>query len=154
VPLLLLLAALALATLALGAPRFTWANEGVRVEHPRDQALAAFGAALALGAAGVHSERRVLVAAAVLGAIALAGLGAQRLAFRIDAVAEGLHERTLRGQQHLTWAEIEAVEPGAGAVTLRARDGRAVVIATSAFEPDERLRLERTIARRVREATR
>lgn len=154
VRLLLLLVALGLTTLALGAPRFTWANEGVRVEHPRAQALAAFGAALALGAAVVRSQRRALVAAAAIGAITLAGLGAQRLAFRIDAVAEGLHERSLGGDQHLAWGEIEAVEPGAGAVTLRARDGRALVIATSAFEPDERLRLERTIARRVREAAR
>jgi len=154
VRLLLLLVALGLATLALGAPRFTWANEGVRVDHPRAQALAAFGAGLALGAAGLRSQRRVLVAGAALGAIALAGLGAQRLAFRIDAVADGLHERTLGGDQRLAWGEIEAIEPGAGAVTLRARDGRAVVIATSDFAPDERLRLERTIARRVREATR
>ena len=49
--LLLLLLAAVLAALALGAPRFTWANEGVVIDHPRTQPAAALAAALSLGAA-------------------------------------------------------------------------------------------------------
>ena len=52
----------------------------------------------------------------------------------------------------LSWNEIVSVEPSVGAVTLRSRSGKRLVIGTSRFEPDERVRLERTIARRVREA--
>jgi hypothetical protein len=154
VRLLLLLLAVALATLGLGAPRFTWANEGVRVEHPRAQPLAALSAALALAAAAFGARPRVLVAAAGLGAAALTALAVHRLAWRIDAVETGLHERSLVGAVQLRWSDIEAVEPRAGAVTLRARDGTTVVIGTSRFAADERIRLERTIARRVREAAR
>ena len=52
----------------------------------------------------------------------------------------------------LAWSDIEAVEPRDGAVTLRARGGSKLVIGTGRFAPDERIRLERTIARRVTEA--
>jgi hypothetical protein len=52
------------------------------------------------------------------------------------------------------WGELEAVEPRANAINLRSRDGRSVVIETSRFAPEDRNRLERTIARRVKEAAR
>lgn len=152
--LLLLLIALVLTTLALGAPRFTWANDGVVVEHPRTQPVAALGAALALGAAAFGTRPRSLVVAAGLGAAALVGLGARQLAWRIDAVETGFHERSLGTAVHLGWSDIEAVEPREGHVTLRGRGGRKVVVGTSRFAPDERIRFERTIARRVSEAAR
>ena len=150
--LLLLLVAVALTALALGAPRFTWANDGVVVDHPRRQPLAALGAALALGAAAFGARPRSLVVAAGVGAMALVGLGARQLAWRIDAVETGFHERSLGRAVQLAWSDIEAVEPREGNITLRARGGTKVVIGTTRFAPDERIRLERTIARRVTEA--
>ncbi len=90
--------------------------------------------------------------AAGLAAAALAGLGARQLAWRIEVVETGFHERSLGRTVHLAWSDIEAVEPREGRVTLRARGGSTVVIGTSRFAPDERVRLERTIARRVTEA--
>jgi hypothetical protein len=152
--LLLLLIAAALTILALGAPRFTWANDGVVVDHPRTQPLAALGAALALGAAAFGARPRSLVVAAGLGAIALVGLGARQLAWRIDAVEAGFQEKSLGRAVHLAWSDIEMVEPREGNITLRARGGTKVVIGTTRFAPDERIRLERTIARRVTEAAR
>jgi hypothetical protein len=148
------LVAIVLAALALGAPRFTWANDGVTVDHPRTQAAAALGAALALCVSAYGARPRPLVVAAGLGALALLGLGAHRLAWRIDVVEAGFHERSLGGAIHLPWSDIEAVEPRGGSVTLRARGGAKAVIGTSRFAPDERVRLERTIARRVKEAAR
>ena len=152
--LLLPLVAVALTAVALGAPRFTWANDGVVVDHPRTQPLAALGAALALGAAAFGARPRWLVVAAGVGAMGLVGLGARRLAWRIDAVEAGFQERSLGRVVHLGWSDIEAVEPRDGSVTLRARGGTTVVIGTTRFAPDERIRLERTIARRVLEAAR
>jgi hypothetical protein len=154
VPLLLLALAIALTAAAVGPPSFTWANDGVRVEHPWAQAMAALGAALALGAAAAGARLRTLQLAAGATALALVGLAAHRFAWRIDAVEGGIHERSLAGGVSLRWGEVVAVEPGDGSVTLRGKDGSRLVIATSRFEPDERVRLERTIARRVREATR
>jgi len=152
--LLLLLMALGLAVVALGAPRFTWGNSGVVVDHPRTQAAAALGAALALAAAAYRARPRWLMVAAGLTAAALAGLGARQLAWRIEVVETGFHERSLGGAVDLAWSDIEAVEPREGHVTLRARGGSTVVIGTGRFAPDERVRLERTIARRVTEAAR
>ncbi len=157
VRLLLLLASLGLAFAAAGPPSFTWANDGVRVQHPWTQAAAAVGAALALAAlatATVGTRRRVLQIAAGTAGLALLGLAAQRLAFRFEAVETGVSTRSLAGRSGLRWADVEAVEPQAGSLTLRGRNGSRLVIATGRFEPDERVRLERTIARRVKEAAR
>jgi hypothetical protein len=150
-PLLLLLAA-TLAALALGRPRFTWANEGVGVSHPPAQAAFALGAACALGAAAWAVRPRWLAVAGALGAAALVVLFADRLAFRLDAVETGVRQRSLGGSVELSWPEVAAVEPRPGSVTLHARNGRRLVIGTSGFAPDERVRLERSIARRVKEA--
>ncbi len=152
--LLLLLLAVALAALALGAPRFTWANEGVVVDHPSAQPAAAFAAALAVAAAAFRARPRFWMAAAGLVSLALALVGARQLAYRLDAVETGVHQRSLAGAVQLRWSEIEAVEPRDGSVTLRARGGQTIVIATTRFAPDERVRLERTIARRVKDAAR
>ena len=108
--LLLLLLAVALTTLALGAPRFTWANDGVVVDHPRTHAVAALGAALALAAAAYGARPRVLVALAGLGAAALVSLGATQLAWRVEALATGFEQRSLGRAVRLSWSDIEAVE--------------------------------------------
>ena len=152
--LLLLVLAAVLTLVALGPPRFTWANDGVHVQYPWAQAVAALAAALALAGAAVGLERRALRVASGVAAMALVGLSAHRLAWRIDAIETGVRERSLRGAVSLRWSDIEAVEPSASAVTLRSRNGTRLVITTHRFEPDERIRLERTIARRVKEAAR
>lgn len=152
VGLLLLVLALVLTFVAFGSPSFTWGNEGVRVQHPWAQAVAAFGAALALAGAAFGFERPAPRVALGLAAAALVGLSADHLAWRFEAIEAGVNERSLRGAVSLSWSEIVSVEPSVGAVTLRSRSGKRLVIGTSRFEPDERVRLERTIARRVREA--
>ena len=154
VRLLLLALSAVLILVALGPPSFTWANDGVRVQHPWAQGLAALGAALALAAAALGARPRGLQIAAGAAATALVGLSAQRLAWRIDAIDSGLHRRSLGGSLSLRWSEIEAVEPRDGSLTLRGRDGTRLVIATARFAVDERIRLERTIARRVKESAR
>jgi len=152
VGLLLLVLALVLTFVAFGSPSFTWGNEGVRVQHPWAQAVAAFGAALALAGAAFGFERPAPRVALGLAAAALVSLSADHLAWRFEAIEAGVNERSLRGAVSLSWNEIVSVEPSVGAVTLRSRSGKRLVIGTSRFEPDERVRLERTIARRVREA--
>ena len=89
---------------------------------------------------------------ALAAAAALAVLGAQRLAWRVEAVEAGLHERTLTGWTRVAWRDVELVEPRPDAIRLRARDGTSIAVATRGFAPEDRTRLERTIARRVKEA--
>ena len=144
--------AAATAVLALGAPRFTWENAGLTVQHPPHQGACALLGAAALAAvalSGMRQPVRVLVLAL---AAALAAFGAQRLAWRVEAVEEGLHERTLTGWTRVPWRDVELVEPRSDAIRLRARNGVSLAVPTRSFAPEDRTRLERTIARRVKEA--
>jgi hypothetical protein len=154
VRLLLLALSLVLGLVALGPPSFTWGNDGVHVQHAWAQPAAALAAALSLAGVSLGLRRRALQLAAGLAAVGLAALAAHELAWRLDAVETGLRVRSLVGGTSLRWSEIEAVEPHSGLVLVRGKHGVRLVIGTARFEPDERIRLERTIARRVREAAR
>jgi hypothetical protein len=138
---------------ALGPPRFTWGNAGLTVCHPPLQGTAAFlGGALLVAAAWPWRPRRPAIAAFAAAAVLLV-LGARRLAWRLEAVEAGLSERSLAGWTRIAWADVEAVVPGAGSVLVRARGGATIAVSTRRFGPEETRRLERTIARRVREAS-
>lgn len=154
VRLLLLLASFGLALVAAGPPSSTWANDGVRIGHSWTQAAAALGAALAVAAAAVGERQRWVQVAAGVAGVALVGLAAERLAFRFEAVESGVRERSLAGASSLRWSDVEAVEPRPGSLMLRGRGGAQLVIATDRLSPDDRIRLERTIARRVKDAAR
>jgi hypothetical protein len=150
---ILALAAVATAA-AFGSPRFTWENAGLRVDHPPWRGAAALVAALALAAAALAGGSRPARAAGLAAAAALGLLGAHRLAWRVEAVEAGLHQRTIAGWTRIPWRDVERVEPRPQALRLRARDGREVVLSARGFAAEDRTRLERTIARRVREAAR
>jgi hypothetical protein len=154
VRLALLALAAVTAVFAFGSPRFTWQNEGLFVDRPPRQGAAAVVAASALAAAALSGRSRAIAAAGVAAAGALAVLGASRLAWRVEAIQDGLHERTIGGRTRIAWSEVERVEPRQETIRLRARDGTEIVVSTRGFAPEDRTRLERTIARRVREAAR
>lgn len=149
----LLAAAVAALVLALGPPRLVWENEGLRMDHPPRRAAAAFAGAAAFAVAplGLRRRYRALGAAA---AIAACTLGAERLSWRVEVVEAGVSARGPRGATRVSWSEVEAVEPTPGGIRVRAASGRAVTLETSGLRPEDRLRLERTVARRVREASR
>jgi hypothetical protein len=150
---LLALAAAATAV-ALAAPRFTWENAGLTVQHPPHQGAAALVGATALAATALSGTRRPAAVFALAAACAVAALGAQRLAWRVEAVEAGLHERTLTGWTRVAWREVELFDPRPDAIRLRARSGTSITVATRGFAAEDRTRLERTIARRVKEASR
>ncbi len=149
---LLALAAAATAV-ALAAPRSTWENAGLTIQHPPHQGAAALLGAAALAAVARSGTRRPAAVFALAAAGTLAALGAQRLAWRVEAVEAGLHERTLTGWTRVAWRDVELVEPRPDAIRLRARNGTSIAVATRGFAAEDRTRLERTIARRVKEAT-
>lgn len=138
---------------AAGPPRFTWANSGLRVDHPPAQGGAAVGGALLLAIAAFGMRPRALGLVGGAGVLGLCVLGAERLAWRLEAVDSGLHERTTLGWTRLGWDQVASVDPGPDALVVRSRGGVTVSVGTRAYPPDERTRLERTIARRVREAS-
>jgi hypothetical protein len=146
--------AAASAAAAVGSPRFTWQNEGLRVAHPPYRGVAAIVAATALAGSALSGRSRAVAAAGLAAAGALALLGVHRLAWRVEAVEAGLSERRIPGWTRIAWPDVERVEPRPDTLRVRARDGREIVVGTRGFSPEDRTRLERTIARRVRETAR
>ncbi len=150
----LLATAAAAIAVALGPPRFTWENDGLRVDHPPQQgAAAALAAAALVGASWSARPRAARVAGLVLAAAA-AALGAHRLAWRVEAVETGLRERTLAGWHGIPWSDVDAVEASARALRLRGRQGDRLEVGTGDFSAEDRTRFERTVARRIKEAAR
>jgi hypothetical protein len=148
----LLAIAAAATTVALAAPRLTWENAGLAVRHPLHHGGAALVGAAALAAAALSGTRRPIAVLVLAAAGALAALGAQRLAWRVEAVEAGLHERTLTGWTRVDWREVELVEPRSDVIRVGARNGTSIALGTGGFAPEDRARLERTIARRIKEA--
>jgi len=149
----LLALAAAASAVALGPPRLTWENRGLRVQHPAHQAACALVGAAALAAATVPFRPRPLAAAGCLAAGALAMLAAQRLAWKVEVVDSGVHERALTGWTRIAWHEVEAVDSREDSLLLRGRKGPAITLHTRRFGGEDRSRLERAVARRIKEAS-
>ena len=138
--------------LAFGPLRAVWLNTGLRIDYPWPRgasALVAAGGALALA---VLARSRVLRLLAGALSLALALGGAALLLYRLEALAEGLVERRLLGTARLPWSEVTAVQPEPEGLVV-AGAARRIRIDTTQLSPDQRAGLERTIARRVREAS-
>jgi hypothetical protein len=138
---------------ALGPPHAVWLNAGLRIDyawHRSVAALAAAGGAWTLAALLRQNFLRML--AALLGAAALILAGAL-LFYRLEALETGLRERGLLGTTELPWTAVASVQQEPNALAVRDASGRLIRIDTAVLTPDQRASLERTIARRVREAT-
>jgi hypothetical protein len=152
-PVLLSVAILAGAGLAFGPARVTWLNAGLRIDYPwlRGAAALLATAASALLAALLH-PRLLRAGAAVLAAVCLL-LGLRLLAYRLEAGETGITLRGLLGSTTIAWTDVTRVETGARALVITDRGEAQVRVGTSDLAPEQRARLERTIARRVREGS-
>ena len=137
---------------ALGPPRAVWLNTGLRIDYPWSRGAAAFAAVLGAAGLAVLATHPVLRFLATVGAGVLALAGATLLFYRLEALDEALVERRLLGTTRLAWPEIASVSPQADAVIVTGRS-LEIRIDTGPLPPDLRASLERTIARRVREAS-
>jgi len=137
--------------MAFGAPRVVWLNAGPRLEYPPVLALAAGAAAAGalLVAAVLPRAWRVVFALVAAGFLALA---AQRLLYRLEVAEDGVAMRGLLGARRLPWASVAHVDLRPDALALVDAEHAEVEIGTSGLTADQRASLERTVARRVREA--
>lgn len=138
--------------LALGPLRAVWLNAGLRIDYPWPRgasALVAAGGALGLTVLARPRALRLLAGAL---ALALGLVGAALLLYRLEALGEGLVERRLLGTVRLAWSEVTAVRAEPESLVVAGAATR-VRIDTTQLSPDQRAGLERTIARRVREAS-
>jgi hypothetical protein len=138
--------------LALGPLRAVWLNAGLRIDYPWPRGASALVAAGgAAGLAALTRPRALRFLAAAL-SIVLGLVGAGLLLYRLEALDEGLVERRLLGTVRLAWSDVTAVQTEPEALLVAGAATR-VRIDTTQLSPDQRASLERTIARRVREAS-
>ena len=133
-------------SVALGAPRFTWENDGrARCGIPPHRRPRLLGAAARSGRGGLRLARRAARWRCGLAAAALVGLSAaQRLAWRVEAVEAGVQRAD--SSPAATRASLERDRArrarASDAVTLRARSGTAARDRhRAASRPTERVRL-------------
>jgi len=137
---------------AWGPLRAVWLNAGLRIDYPWPRgasALVAAGGAGGLAALARPGALRLLAAAV---SIVLGLLGAGLLLYRLEALDEGLVERRLLGTVRLAWSDVTGVQTEPEALLVAGAATR-VRIDTTQLSPDQRASLERTIARRLREAS-
>jgi hypothetical protein len=100
----------------------------------------------------VLAPRRWLRLLGALACLGFAIFGLDRLLYRLEAGPEALSSRGLLGLRVIPWREVDQVQTGPDTVAVAGRGGVRIQVRTSGFGPDQRASLERTIARRVREA--
>lgn len=132
------------------APRFVWLNTGVHIAHVWPVWAAALAAGLGAGLAAWALRGRPRIAVLALAAFSLAG--ALHLAlYDVGAEDAGLTERDLFGTTRLAWKDVSRVDSGTRWIFVWGKDESRVRIDAAAFAPEDRARLDRTIARRVKE---
>lgn len=137
---------------AFGPPRAVWLNTGLRIDYEWSRGAAALAAALGAAGLAALATPRAVRFLATLGAGLGALAGATLLFYRLEALDEGLVERRLLGTTRLAWSEIASVSPQSDALIVTGRS-LEIRIDTGPLPPELRASLERTIARRVREAS-
>jgi hypothetical protein len=136
---------------SLGPPRVLWLNTGLTLAYEGKKGASALIAAVAITAMAFVERKRAARVGALLAAAGLAVFGAHLLVYRVDAVDDALSKRTILGTTRIPWKAVTRVDATAGHFTA-VSDGAAIRIGTATLTADERAALERTAARRLREA--
>jgi len=131
-------------------PRFVWLNSGVHVSHLWPVWAAAVAAALGAGLAAWALKGKPRIAAIALAVFALASALHLGL-YDVGAEDAGLTERGLLGTTRLAWKDVSRVDSGSRWIFVFGKDESRVRIDAASFAAEDRARLDRTIARRVKE---
>ena len=142
----------ALCFVGAGAPRLTLRNDAILIDYPAQVGLALIAAA-ALVAIGASRARRAGRFTLVALALSFAGLGTGRLAYSMVASGEELRQKSLFGSRVLAWKTISRVDLEAGRIVAWGAGDTRIRVGTARLTADQRASLERTISRRVYEAT-
>jgi hypothetical protein len=150
----LAIAALAAAVVLHRAPmKITLANAALRIDDPWARALSfALAATAAVAVAAALPPRRAH--RALLGACAavLLVFAAESASARFEAGPEALAVRRWFVRTAVPWGEVTRVDARQDGVTIWASSGAAVDFDARRLTGEQRAILDRTLARRVREA--
>jgi len=136
---------------ALGPPRLVWLNAGLEIAHEWTHGAAAVLAAAAAAGMSAALRNRAAQVVAVVSAAALGVFAAQRITYRVDAVQDAISLRTILGTTRIAWSDVTRMDAAPTHLTAVSTTG-AIRIGTAGLSADEKAALERTVARRMREA--
>ena len=140
------------ASASQGPPVLTLLNTGLSVHHPWRHPVGALGATAGAALLAWASPRRwAQIIFVALGALSIV-VAIHLTAYRIDADQTGLASRGLFGATRIPWPDVAGVDGDANQVVVTGKDQTKIRVDTTDFRPDQRATLDRTIARRVREA--
>ncbi len=152
-----LLIALVLVTAATGAhilrkPRLSLDNQGLVLAYP--PAMAAAPSLCAVGLLALALLPGAGRARLVCGALALAvgTLAAHSWRFRIVAAKEELVVSGVLSTERVGWKGVTRVTQSPSSLVVTRVAGRPLTVTTSGLTPQQRDTLERSVARRLREA--
>ncbi len=132
------------------APRFVWLNTGLHIAHRWPVWAAALAAACGAGVAASALRGKPRKAAWALAVFSLANALHLGL-YDVGAEDAGLSVQGLFGATTLPWKDVSRVDSGTRWIFVWGKDDSRVRIDAAAFAPEDRARLDRTIARRVKE---
>ncbi len=134
-------------------PVVTLLNDALELRWRAGHAFGAAAAMLAwlLVAVPRDGARALRVLACVL-ALACGATALARATFRVRVDEVGLSARGLFGTTLVAWRDVTRVEQGSAQLVAWGRDERQVRVPVAGWREDQRAALERSIARRVREA--
>jgi hypothetical protein len=137
---------------SLGAPHLTLLNSGLRIDYPWPSAAGALTAIAGAAILAAAFERgRLRMACAALGLL-LTLRASQVLLYRLETNEGGIAARSLGGVVAIPWHEVTRVQSGADDVLILGAGDAQVRVRTRGFAAGQRASLDRTIARKVREA--
>jgi predicted DNA-binding transcriptional regulator AlpA len=152
-----LFAALALfllgGVLSRGPARLTVLNDALRIDYPARLAGWAALAACAALAGAILARATWARALLVLFAVATALAAGRLTLYRLEADGQGFTARGLLGGQRLRWAEIESVALTLDGFSLRTAGAGEHRHDTTGLRPADRAVFDRSLARRIREAS-
>ena len=140
------------AWLSTGEPRFAWHNTTLVVDYARTRWLSALAAALGACLAAWTAPRWWIRLALLGVAAAAAGIGLHRGLYRLEADSVSLVQRGIFGTDRVAWKDVSRVESGPAVAVVWGAPDRQVRIRTGDLLAEDRAILDRTVARRVREA--
>src|SRR5262245_8584859 len=136
---------------AVGPPRFTLVNAGLRLDYPSARAVSAFVAAFGAGLGVVAAGRTWARVGSGVVALLLLLWGADLLVYRLEADGQSLSVRSFGRRAAIPWRDVQHVQAGPRLVVVTGGRDQQILVATDGFTSDQRATIERTIARRVAE---
>lgn len=150
--------ALAALLVALGlffgarGPQLTLANTALVVAYPASAPAGRLMAALGFAGMALLLRGKLRLAPGALTALLLL-LALQDGLYQLRADEQGLELRGLGGRQSLAWSALQRLDTSPSRLEAVGPEGQVLSMDVSRLQPADRASLERTIARRLREAS-